>query len=130
MEKEFNVFHLEDNPVFISIMKTLLRKIDLNIKYEFVHTSDEAFNYLSKKIPDLMFVDLMLEDEYNPEPGIKFIKEAYQLYNNLPMVVLTGNLDSGLKTTLHEFIVHYESKTFNPPIFKEKICNLLTKISK
>jgi len=123
MNKKYNILHLDDNPVFINITRVLIENV--NINYEYAYYADDTYNALEKKLPDLLIVDLMLENDYDPTPGMNFIKKINNIYPKLRIMVVTGNPDETLENKLKKYIIAYEQKGFDPPVFKDKVMNLL-----
>jgi len=122
--KKYNILHLDDNPIFIDLIKVILENTYIN--YEFVHYDDEAYNFLKKKIPDLMIVDLIRNgDCCDYEPGINFIKKINSEFPNLKIMVVTGSPDETLQNKLEKYIIAYEHKNFVPLEFRKKVMNIL-----
>lgn len=125
--KDYTILHLEDNPVFIELMEALFYKIkDMDIVYNGVQKSFEAIDRLRNQLPDLFIVDLMLENDYDPQPGVLFIKEVRKsISKDVPIMVLTANTDHTPKKDLHGLINWIETKDFSPSNFRKKISRIL-----
>ena len=125
-KKKYYVLHLEDNRDIADLLTMILE--NENIDYKHVQTFKQAYEQLDKVLPHLMLVDLMLEDDIHAEPGIKFIKDAYQKYPGLKMMVLSNRGDSRIKKELINYIVDFVEKIFKPSAFKTKLIQKLNDI--
>jgi len=125
-QKIFSIVHLEDS-IDVTDLMTLIFEND-NIDYKPVHTVYDAFQCLDKGIPHLMLVDLCLENDIDPEPGMSFIKKAYRSYPGINMMVLSNRGDLWIRNELEKYIIDYELKIFRPSIFKEKLIEMLNKM--
>jgi len=124
MKKKYNILHLDDNPDFIRLIKQLFENV--NINYEYTYRDDEAYNFLKRKIPDIMIVDLIRNgDCCDYLPGINFIKKINSEYPNLKIVVLTSTPYDMLEKKLDKYIVEYIEKSFQPTKLKNKIIEIL-----
>jgi DNA-binding NtrC family response regulator len=122
--KKFRVLHLEDNLDITDRLKYLFE--NENIHYEVVHTVVDAYERLDTgHKPHIMLVDLCLEDDINPEPGIQFIKKAYDKYPGLKMMVLSNRGDQTFREDLEPYIFDYEVKIFRPSVFKDRLIERL-----
>ncbi|KPA13391.1 Signal transduction response regulator, receiver region domain protein [Candidatus Magnetomorum sp. HK-1] len=124
--KKYHIIHLEDNPDVSEIMSVLFENED--VLYEHVSSTEEAFDVLDKKIPHLVLVDLMLIDDDDAIPGVEFIKQAYNKYTGIKMMVLSNRGDQSLKEELAPYIIGYEVKIFRPSIYKKQLLELLQKM--
>jgi len=124
--KKYSVLHLEDNQDIADLLTMILE--NENIVYKHVQTFKQAYEHLDKGLPHLMLVDLMLEDDIHAEPGIKFIKDAYQKFPGLKMMVLSNRGDSSIRKDLNDYIVDFEEKIFKPSTFKTKLIQKLNDI--
>ena len=122
--KNKKVLHLDDNPIFNDLINLLFD--DIGVEYKFVLNTDDAWKELKKFLPDLLIADLMLEDDWNERPGVEFIKEAHGKYSELKIMVLSARSDKSLRDELKDYVVHYETKSFRPSIFKENIVKFLS----
>lgn len=118
------VLHLDDNPIFNDLIKLLFD--DIGVEYKFVLKKEEAWKELKKSLPDLLIADLMLEDDWNERPGVEFIKNARKEYPELKIMVLSARSDKFLRDELKDYVVHYETKSFRPSIFKKNIVKILS----
>jgi DNA-binding NtrC family response regulator len=122
--KKFRVLHLEDNLDITDKLKYLFE--NENIHYEVVQTAEEAYERLDTgQKPHIMLVDLCLEDDINPEPGIQFIKKAYDKYPGLKMMVLSNRGDQTFREDLDPYVFDYEVKIFRPSVFKDRLIERL-----
>ena len=120
---QYYVLHLDDNDDFPYILRKFFEKE--NIIYQHVKTVQIAFDCLEERLPHLLLVDLMLEDDMNPEPGINFIKDAYQKYPGLKMMVLS-NLDrSNIREELEDYIIGYELKIHKSSVLVSRVIKRL-----
>lgn len=118
------VLHLDDNPIFNDLIKLLFD--DISVEYKSVLKKEKAWKELKKSLPDLLIADLMLEDDWNEQPGVEFIKDAHKKYPELKIMVLSARSDKSLRDELKDYVVHYETKSFRPSIFKENILKILS----
>ena len=126
MSQKYTVLHLDDNPVFIDITKELFNKRD-DILYESAFSEQDAFGFMKKKQPDLLFVDLMLEDYGNTVPGEQFIERVKELYPQTRMLVLSGYPEPEImKEKLAHKIIHYEEKGGDPEKFVTNVVQFLS----
>jgi len=122
--EKYYIIHLEDNPDITERMAILFEKEE-KISYEPVFSATEAFESLEKALPDLMLVDLMIEDDKNAVSGIDFIKKAKKLYPELKMIVLTNRGEQKYRYELKDFVEDFEVKIFKPSVYKQKILDFL-----
>jgi CheY-like chemotaxis protein len=124
--KKYTILHLDDNQVFIDEMRLLLNVETEEIDYIGVKSVNDAWEELTRHLPDLLIVDLMLENDYDPQPGIDFIREVRdKLSPDLKIVVLTANTDKNPRTELEGLVDWHETKSFTPSQLREKIKEIL-----
>jgi CheY-like chemotaxis protein len=128
MAKNYRIIHLDDNPLFISLMEMLIDDEinEIKIKYNGVFTDEEAYNLIESKPPDLFISDLMLEDDHNAETGITVIETLHNNYPSLKIMVLSARGDASLRDRLEKSIVAYKTKEFDPPSLADDIKSILT----
>ena len=70
---------------------------DANYEVSLAKNSDEALDAISKKIPDLVILDIWLED--SKLDGLDLLNEIYAKFTNLPCVMISGhgNIDIAVK---------------------------------
>ncbi|MDM8555747.1 response regulator [Desulfococcaceae bacterium HSG7] len=124
MMQKFKILHLENNPVFIEVFENFIHA-KLDVDYESVLNTQDAYAWLEKQKPDLLIVDLMLYNDYDTIPGEDFIKEVYKKYPGLKMMALTGWKDNGPRERIGKYVVHYETKAFRPSKFEKQIADIL-----
>jgi len=117
------ILHIDDNIIYINFTENMLGLE--NVHYDYACDKTEVYEYLEEKIPDVMIVDLMLENDYDPEPGTKLIEYINQKYKTIKLVVLTGNPDTELQEYLKPMIRHYETKGSDPMAFCDKMNNII-----
>ena len=123
MTKKYTILHMDNNPVVLNLTKALIA--DRNcITFESTSNENETDTFLQKRLPDILIVDLMLDNDYDPTPGINYIKKAYKQYPGLKMVVYTGNTDTEIKRELLSYTAHYELKSSDPVMFISKLQSL------
>lgn len=121
--KNYTILHLEDNQVFIDEIRFLLGEEN---DYIGVKNVTEAWEKLIRHLPDLLIVDLMLENDYDPQPGIDFIKKVRdKLPKELKILVLTANTDKYPRLELEGLVDWYETKSFTPSKLRERIKEIL-----
>jgi DNA-binding NarL/FixJ family response regulator len=124
MTKNYSILHLDDNPIIANMVKPSFDTIP-TISYSSTYNIKQTEERLQEKLPEILIVDLMLDNDYDPTPGIQYIKKAHQQYPGLRMIVYTGYKETGLKKELAPYIVHYEQKGGNPVALVNKIQSLL-----
>jgi len=117
------ILHIDDNIIYINTTESMLSLE--NVCYDSACDKTEVYDYLDEKIPDVMIVDVMLENDYDPAPGTKLIEEINQKYNTIKLVVLTGNPDTELQEYLKPMICHYETKGSDPVAFRDKMNHIV-----
>ncbi len=123
MKKKYKVLHLDNNRVFTNLFGELLEEMD--IEYHPVHSPQDALMMIEKISPHLLITDLIGGNDYDVSPRITFIKDIYNKYQVLRIMVLSTRSDQQIKDELRNYIVHYEIKTFRPSQFKERLLDLL-----
>jgi DNA-binding NarL/FixJ family response regulator len=123
--KKYTILHLEDNQLFIDEIRFLLGN-DQEIDYIGVKNVKDAWKKLTPPLPDLLIVDLMLENDFDPQPGINFIKDVREkVLEKLKIMVLTANTDKHPMSELDKLVDWYETKSFRPSMLKKKIMDIL-----
>jgi len=128
--REYKILHLEDSMIFIEVFEKFIKNKkyinnNLNIKYDVVYTMENAYEWLKSERPDLLIVDLMLLNDYDPTPGEEFIKDISGKFPNLKMMALTGYHDDGPRKRIGKYVVHYQKKAFRPSMFGKQIMQIL-----
>lgn len=123
MNKNYILLHLDDNPDITEQMYILFR--DSDIDYRYAYNTEQASKELKKSIPDLLIVDLMLEDNHDATTGADYIKQISKEYPDLKILVLSARGDQFLRDELNEYIVGFETKIFRPSKYKEKILKIV-----
>ncbi len=123
MNEKYDVLHLDDNPDITERMEKLFIDIDLN--YRYAHTIKDTWKLLKERIPDLLIVDLMLEDNGDATTGANFIKNVSKIFTDLKIMVLSARGDQSLRKDLEEYVTFFETKIFKPSTYKEKIVFIL-----
>ena len=124
MTTNFKVLHLDDNPVFLNMTKSLFEN-QKDINYEGVFSTKEAFSSIENRIPDLVLVDLMLEDQENPEPGVQFIEQVSKRYPKTCMFVLTSYKENNIKEKISKYVREYFQKGCDPQFFISTVIRYL-----
>jgi DNA-binding response OmpR family regulator len=82
----------------------------------------EAVRLLRQKTPDLLLLDVTLPDG----SGLDVLKEARAIAPNLPVLMLTGQLDiSTARDALEKGARAYMTKPFEPSALKQEVSRLL-----
>jgi DNA-binding NarL/FixJ family response regulator len=126
---KYNILHIDDNPVFLELIKNIFNK-DENFIYVPVLNTKNAFREIEKKMPDLLIADLMLKNDWDANSGKTFIKEVKYKYPDLAIMVLSARDEPKLRNKLKKYIILYQQKSFRPSEFLPTITNLLEKIQK
>ena len=80
------VFLVDDDIDLVMQNKMLLEGEGLKVKT--AHTGKEAIKELAKGLPDLMVVDVMME---NLTAGLSLAREIGEKYPQLPVIILSGD---------------------------------------
>jgi DNA-binding NarL/FixJ family response regulator len=126
MKKKYLILHLDDNPIIMQMIQPLFEN-NPDISYASTFNIKQTDECLKKRRPEIFIIDLMLYNDYDPTPGIQYIKKAYKQYPGIRMIVYTGYKETGLKKELDPYIVHYEQKASDPYVFVNKIQSILEK---
>ena len=124
MTKNYTVLHLDDNPVFLNMTKSLFEN-QKDIIYDGVFTTKEAFSHIQNSPPDLVLVDLMLEKEGDPTPGVQFIEQVKEQYPKTRMFVLTAYKPNDLREKLSNYVNKYIQKGGDPELFISTVTRYL-----
>jgi DNA-binding NarL/FixJ family response regulator len=124
MHKKKTILHIDDNVIFMNSVKSVLKQ-SLDVNYDHVCDKYEAYHYLRNKMPDVIIVDLMLENDYDPDPGVKLVEEFSKKYKGIDLVVMTGNPDNDIKNHLLELTPYYETKGSDPMSFQAKMKRII-----
>ena len=124
MTSKYKILHLENNPLYIVVFENFINA-KLDVDYEYVINTQDAYKWLEKQKPNLLIVDLMLFDDYNTIPGEAFVKEIAVKYPSLKIMVLTGWNGDGPRKRLKKYVIHYETKAFRPSKLKEQMVKIL-----
>lgn len=96
----------------------------LSAQGEIVEAADgaEAVRLLRQRTPDLLLLDVTLPDV----SGLDVLKEARAIAPNLPVLMLTGQLDiSTARDALEKGARAYMTKPFEPSALKQEVARLL-----
>ena len=79
------ILYVEDDPDFVASMQVILDAND----YIMVHapTAEEGVKVYKRECPDLVIVDLMMEEV---DAGMQFVKEMQALGNKAPIYMLSS----------------------------------------
>lgn len=120
---DFTILVVEDEDFFRRSLKMILEK--RGFKVEAVSDGNLAFELISKRVPDLVLLDM----EMPVINGIEVAKQlrSYETYRDLPIIMLTGlgdrkTITLALEAGVNDYIV-------KPPkqvILLEKICKQLS----
>jgi len=121
---EYSILHLDDNPMFLEQMAVLM-KFNSSIYYRPVQDPADAKIELEKEMPDLLIVDLMLENDWDALNGADFAEDTHNLYPDLKIMILSARSDEDIRRRLKKSIVHYATKDFRPSSFKKKLLEIL-----
>ena len=131
----FNILIVEDNPGDEAITRKALQGIDF-INILCVHDSNQLMQLLKYKTictdfprPNLIFLDIYLPDKN----GISILKDIKknQLLNNIPIIMLTSNVDATLMEQSYKYgSSGYICKSFDFAQFKQNLTNCITYWSK
>ncbi len=85
--KDKSLLIIDDDPDFIELITTLLKKIGMN-EVHCVSSEIEAISYLTNNSPDLILLDVMLPKINGFSMG-KIIREMS--HSNIPILYITAN---------------------------------------
>ena len=84
-----NVIIVEDDKVISLLLSKMIERIGFDI-LDIIPKGREALTQIQLQKPDLIFMDIMLEDDVN---GIDVIKQLRELAVDIPVIYITGNSD-------------------------------------
>ncbi len=84
-----NVIIVEDNKVLSLLLCKMIERIGLKI-LDVISTGNEAIDKITQLQPDLIFMDIMLEDDIS---GIDVMEILRNQNINTPVIYITGNSD-------------------------------------
>jgi len=122
MKKKY-ILHLDDSIDFINSIKHIFEEID--VRYRYKYKASDIKELLRKELPDLFIADLMLENEHNADPGVNLVKFLHKKYPDLKIMILSARCDKSIQDELEPYIVYYETKSYRPSVFQNKIIELL-----
>jgi len=124
MDGVFDILHIDDEPLFLERFEFNLRKLE-NLRIISVQNVEDAYNMIVQKMPDLLVADLQIENDYDAEPGIKFIIEVKKKYPRLPIMVLSARNEPSLREKLKGLTVCYQHKAYKPSALKAQMAELI-----
>jgi CheY-like chemotaxis protein len=107
MQKEINVFIIEDDFVFIEILVNLLDSVNseiadknIKVKYQTFYSTKEA-NYELSQNPDIVLLDyFLMDDELKADTGTKLLDVIKEFNPNTDVVVISGQQSEQVRNKL------------------------------
>jgi len=107
MQKEVNVFIIEDDFVFIEILVNLLDSVNseiadknIKLKYQTFYSTKEA-NYELSQNPDIVLLDyFLMDDELKADTGTKLLDVIKEFNPNTDVVVISGQESDQVRNEL------------------------------
>jgi len=128
MKQLYDIIHIDDNNAFLDITEMLIDEIEeININYRRANDVEEIPLMIQEKFPDLLISDLMLSSWDDAIPGVQFIKDMKNKYNDLKIIALTSRADKFLKIELENYVEKYITKTNSDNYFKNELIKILKK---
>jgi CheY-like chemotaxis protein len=128
---KYMIMHIENSHAYLDVMRRFFEKY-VNIEYQpiYVETGEDAWEKLTSNslLPDLLIIDLMLESDNNPKPGVELTRriKGDNRFQNLKIVILTATTKKDAKENIENLGIKYYTKTFRPSKWKEEIMNILS----
>ena len=112
------VLIVEDDKVLSLLLTKMIQKMEMNVVAT-VTEGREAIRYAKELNPDLILMDIMLEDDID---GIDAISTLQNDKVNIPVIFITGNSDSYNRERANAIeFVDYLVKPINYNILKESV---------
>ena len=128
MKQLYDIIHIDDNNAFLDITEMLIDEIEeININYRRANDVEEIPLMIQEKFPDLLISDLMLSSWDDAIPGVQFIKDMKNKYNDLKIIALTSRADKYLQIELENYVEKYITKTNSDHYFKNELIKILKK---
>jgi len=86
------VIIVEDDRLLAIVLKKMANSLDYDV-LDISKTGKEAVESVKKHKPDLVFMDIMLEDDTNGIDAMKLIRE----YSDVPVIYITGLSDLSVR---------------------------------
>ena len=129
---QYNYFIIEDNVKAIESLELFLKEYP---SYKSLGSSDralDAFNLITTKKPDLIFLDVELADG----SGFDVIQNLKLHFTTLPKIVMITSHDQYAKEAVNQDVFYFLSKPFDPDEltlalkkFETQFLNQLTQLS-
>ena len=133
--RKINIMHIENSRPYLDVMERFFKRDEIfDYKYSHVTSCEKALDVMEElsSLPDILIVDLMLENDNDPKPGVEFINRlrANEKFKNLIVIVLTATTKASPKNELEEagLVEGYYNKTFRPSKWKNEIKNIFEKV--
>lgn len=110
--KAIKVLLVDDSEIYIEGLKSIFSIYnDLSVAGE-AHSQEEAKTFLRKELPDIILLDISLEDDYD---GIELASFLHNLYPTLPVIILSHYKDVNyIIGTLKAHVRGYVAKDTKP----------------
>jgi two-component system response regulator VicR len=110
---------VDDNPDVVFSMKAILESISDDFNIIESENGEQCLNVISKEIPDLILLDLMMPKMDGWEV-INHIQTNND-WRDIPIIIFTAAVESEYKKTAEELGIAYIKKPFSIDAIKEKI---------
>ncbi len=104
-----SILHLENNRFFIEEVIWVMDEFN-NVDYDYAINEMEAKEKLKQKKPDLLVVDLMLNNDFDSTKGINFIEEIRKNDPMQKIMVLSARGDRVCREKLKDMVALYHTK--------------------
>ena len=126
--KKYTILHIENSQNYLNVMKRLFNH-DKDFDYQPRHviSGEDAWKKVEtmSSLPDLLIVDIMLDNDNDPRPGVDFIRriKTHERFKDLMIIALTATTKSSPRKILEGegLVARYYTKTFRPTKWKEEI---------
>lgn len=118
-----NILIVEDDKVLSLLLTKMIERLSLNVLGS-VARADTAIALVKEHSPDLILMDIMLEDTMD---GIDAVLELRKINIHTPVIFITGNSDAYNKTRAS--VTNYIDYLIKPVNFEE-LKNSISKVAK
>lgn len=117
-EKKPIILYVDDDPDYREVVRTILESGGYEVAE--AHTGEEGVKVYRSRKPDLVIVDLMMEEV---DSGASFVKELRLLGNTAPIYMLSSVGESLNLTADHASLGL--AGVFQKPVDRENLLNVL-----
>jgi len=107
MEKPY-ILHLENNRFFIEQVRWVMD--DKPVSYDWAYDETQVKEKMKKQKPDLLVVDLMLDNDFDSTKGVDFLKRLNMDESYLKVKVMVLSARGDLRDKLEGMVDYYQTK--------------------